>query len=158
MTVSCSTHQIQYICFLFKLSMCKLYSQKPGMLKGCVLSLGQSQFAQAKKNSKRKTQKKVPRRAIMLQVQLPIKTCIIDNKYNFQDAVDIDAFVCNHSTQNMFIFILVSGFSRVEEIFLASLQSWQLPEAVSRGPCGLWLVLAGHGLRRSSPVCLSLCG
>ena len=58
MTVSCSTHQIQYICFLFKLSMCKLYSQKPGMLKGGVLSLGQSQFAQAKKNSKRKTQKK----------------------------------------------------------------------------------------------------
>ena len=40
---------------------------------------------------------------------------IIDNKYNVQDAVDIDAVVCNHSPQNMFIlFLLVSGFSRVE--------------------------------------------
>ena len=70
----------RYFCFLSKLSMCKLYSQKPGMmLKGCLLSLGQSQFAQAKKNSKRKTQKKVPWPAIMLQVQVPSKTYLTIN-------------------------------------------------------------------------------
>lgn len=119
------------------------------MLKGCVLSLGQSQFAQAKKNSKRKTQKKGA--LACNHAASPTSNqdlYIIDNKYNVQDAVDIDAVVCNHSPQNMFIlFLLVSGFSRVEEIFLASLQSWQLPEAVPVGHvgCGWFWRVTGWG-------------
>lgn len=92
----------------------------------------------SKKNSKRKTQKKGA--LACNHAASPTSNqdlYIIDNKYNVQDAVDIDAVVCNHSPQNMFIlFLLVSGFSRVEEIFLASLQSWQLPEAVPVGHVG----------------------